>query len=313
MIDDLVKAFMTRYRVPGLSVAVARCGIVEHAAGYGLANVELQTPATADTVYQTASVGKQFTASLILMMLERGLLRLDDSIGPHFNGAWSNITARHLLSHTSGISDDGFGSLNLRLDYTDDELVAAIASTPLQSEPGAAFSYSNSGYILLGLLAGRITGRFYGDLLTDWIFAPLEMTTARIISEEDIVPNRAAGYRLESGVLRNQEYVSPGLNRTADGGLYVTVLDLAKWDRALYTGAILTNASREAMWTSVKDNYGFGWSISMTPRGRLVEHDGEWQGFSTHFARLLDEGLSVMVLANLAGVPIDELVKQILG
>ncbi len=196
-------------------------------------------------------------------------------------------------------------------------MVDAITSVPLDFEPGAAWSYSNSGYILLGILIAGITGRFYGDLLREWLFVPLEMTTARVISEEEIIPNRAAGYRLDGALLRNQEYVAPSLNRTADGGLYVTVLDLAKWDRALSVGALLTPASREAMWTPVtlangaRFSYGFGWSVESTPHGRLVEHDGEWQGFSTHFARYVDDGLSIMLLSNLCDAPVSELAREI--
>jgi CubicO group peptidase (beta-lactamase class C family) len=319
-LDLLITDYLTRYQIPGLSVAVANRGVLRHAAGYGFANLEHQSRATPDTIYQTASVGKQFTAALILLLAERGMVGIEETIAPHFApvpATWSGITLRHLLTHTSGISDEGFGRLNLRLDYTDQELVNAIASAPLEFEPGVRWSYSNSGYILLGILVARITGRFYGDLMREWIFTPLEMSTACTISEEDIIPNRAAGYRLEGGVLRNQEYVSPSLNRTADGGLYVSVLDLAKWDRALHDGGVLSAASQEAMWTPVKlaDGstyaYGFGWSVELSARGRVVEHDGEWQGFSSHIVRYVDEGLSVMVLANLCDAPVSELARAI--
>lgn len=319
-VEAHIEAHMERHKIPGLSVAILRQGTLVHAEGYGLANIEHQARATVDTIYQTASAGKQFTAALILLLAERGILRVDDRIAPHFDtapAAWNNITVRHLLTHTSGISDEGFGELNLRLDYTDSELVTAIASAPIAFEPGTAWSYSNSGYILLGILIARITGRFYAELLREWIFTPLEMTTARVISEEDIIPNRAAGYRLDGGLLRNQEYVSPTLNRTADGGLYVTILDLAKWDRELRTGTLLSQASREAMWSAVTLTngatypYGFGWSIGSSPRGRMVEHDGEWQGFSTHLARYLDDGLSIMILSNLSDAPVSDLARDL--
>jgi CubicO group peptidase (beta-lactamase class C family) len=309
-VDLLAEAHMARYRIPGLSLAVAHRGTLLHAAGYGFANLEHRAPATVDTIYQTASIGKQFTAALVVLLAERGQLQLDDAIVPYFDAApdaWRNITIRHLLTHTSGISDEAFGRFNLRLDFTDADLVSAIASTPLQFEPGAAWSYSNSGYILLGLLIARVTGRFYGDLLREWIFDPNGMTTARTISEDEIIPNRAAGYRLAGGQVCNQEYVSPSLNRTADGGLYVTVLDLAKWDRALLIG------NREALWTPVRLNdgttypYGFGWSIEPSPHGRVAWHDGEWQGFSTYIARYLDNGLSMMLLSNLCDAPVSEL------
>ena len=319
-IDLLIREYVARYNVPGLSIAVARDGVLIHFAGYGFANLEHRTPATVETVYQTASVGKQFTAALILLLAERGLLGIDDRIAPRFETAppsWSGITVRHLLTHTSGISDAGVLSLNYRLDYTDAEILSQIAESPLEFQPGTNWSYSNSGYVLLGFLIAHITGRFYGDLLQDWIFEPLEMTTAQVISESPIIPNRAAGYRWEGAVIRNQEYVSPSLNRTADGGLYVTVLDLAKWDRELAAGSLLSPESREAMWTPVRlangdiKAYGFGWDLESSPRGRLAQHDGEWQGFSTHFARYLDDGLSIMILSNLADAQVSDLAREI--
>lgn len=312
--DRLILPYLSRHRIPGLSIAAARDGELLEARGYGLANVEHQTAATADTVYQLASVGKQFTAVLVLMLSERRLLSLDESAGLYFGvDAWKEVTVRHLLTHTSGISDEGYSRLNNRLDYNDEELVSAIAAAPLLAEPGDVWSYSNSGYILLGILIGKVTGRFYGELLQEWIFAPLGMNTARVISEADIIPNRAAGYYLEGDALKNQEYVSPSLNRTADGGLYCSVLDLAKWDRALHAGELISAASRESMWSAARLNdgrvcdYGFGWSIAITTAGRLVEHDGGWQGFSSHFARNLDNGISVAVLSNLAWAPVSEL------
>jgi CubicO group peptidase (beta-lactamase class C family) len=318
--DQLVRDHMARYRIPGLSAAISRQGTVIHAAGYGFANLEHQVPATVDTIFQTASVGKQFTAALILLLSERGLVNIDQAIAPYFNSSppgWSAVTIRHLLTHTSGVPDAGYEQLNPRLDYSDADLLSAIASRPLDSSPGTEWRYSNSGYVLLGLIAAMVTGRFYGDLLRDWIFTPLAMTTARVINEEDIIPNRAAGYRLEGDRLLNQEYVSPTLNRTADGGLYVTILDLVKWDRALYSSELLSPASREAMWTPVRlaDGtaypYGFGWSLGTSPRGPFVEHDGEWQGFSTHIARYLQDGLGIMLLSNLADAPVSELARAI--
>jgi CubicO group peptidase (beta-lactamase class C family) len=319
-IEDLAHEHVARYRIPGLSLAVANRGTLLHAAGYGFANLEHRAPATPDTIYQTASVGKQFTAALVMLLAERGVLGIDDRIAPPFQAApasWSGITIRHLLTHTSGISDEGVLSLNSRLDYTDDELLSHIVASPLEFSPGTAWSYSNSGYVLLGLLIARLTGRFYGELLHDFIFNPLGMTTAQVISESAIIPNRAAGYRLENTVLLNQEYVSPTLNRTADGALYLTVLDLAKWDRELADGSLLSLASREGMWSpallanGASYPYGFGWDLGSSPRGRLVQHDGEWQGFSTHFARYLDDGLSIMILSNLADAPVSELSRAI--
>ena len=152
-----------------------------------------------------------------------------------------------------------------------------------------------------------MTGKFYGDFLQERIFQSLGMNTTRIISEADIVPNRAAGYRLVKGELKNQEWVSPTLNTTADGSLYFTSLDLAKWDAALYTEKLLRKSSFEQMWTVAKlkngqpnsDHYGFGWFIGTRDGHHVVEHEGAWQGFKSQISRYVDDKLTVIVLANL--------------
>jgi CubicO group peptidase (beta-lactamase class C family) len=153
-----------------------------------------------------------------------------------------------------------------------------------------------------------VTGEFYGDFLQERIFQPLRMST-RIISEADIVPNRAAGYRLVKGELKNQEWVAPSINTTADGSLYFTILDLAKWDAALYTERLLKRSSLEQMWTPVKLNdgmanprgYGFGWFIHDARGHRLIEHEGAWQGFTTNISRYVEDKVTIVVLTNLEG------------
>ena len=174
--------------------------------------------------------------------------------------------------------------------------------TPVGSEKHAC---SNVGYVTLGILIGKVTGRFYGDFLQQRIFKPLGMNTARIINEADIVPNRAAGYRLVRGELKNQEWVAPSLNTTADGSLYPTVYEMAKWDATLYTEKLLKQSSLEQMWTPVKLNdgqthpCGFGWALSEVRGHRIIEHGGAWQGFQSFIARYVDDKLTVVVLANL--------------
>ncbi len=158
----------------------------------------------------------------------------------------------------------------------------------------------------LGILIHKVTGKFYGDLLREKIFGPLGMTTARVLDEADIIPNRAAGYRLVEGKLKNQEWVSPTLNTTADGALYLTVLDMAKWDAALYSEKLLKKSSLDLMWTPAKLNdektvpYGFGWMLGEMRGHRVVQHGGVWQGFSAHIVRYIDKKLTVIVLTNLA-------------
>jgi CubicO group peptidase (beta-lactamase class C family) len=306
-VDDFVKAQIQERNIPGVSIAVVRDGQLVKAQGYGLANVELNAAATADTIYQSGSLGKQFTATLVMMLVEEGKLRLDESIRtymPEAPATWQGITVRHLLTHTGGVSNTLYEHIDMRQDYTEDELFKRIAELPLDFQPGEKWSYTNCGYITLGVLIHKVTGRFYGDLLREKIFGPLGMTTARIIDEADIIPNRAAGYQLVDGKLRNQEWVSPSLNTTADGSLYLTVLDLAKWDAALYTEKLLKRASLDLMWTPVKLNdgktepYGFGWFLGSANGHRAIRHGGAWQGFTSDISRYVDDKLTVIVLTN---------------
>ncbi len=314
-IDTYVEAQRQAQHIPGLSVAVVRNGQLVTARGYGLANVELDVPASAKTIYQSGSVGKQFAATAVMMLVEEGKISLDDRISqflPDTPPAWRDITVRHLLSHTSGIPEYT-DKVDLRKDYTEDQLYRFAAAAPLDFAPGEKWSYSNAGYALVGMIIRKVTGRFYGDVLHDRIFAPLGMETARVISEADIVPNRAAGYRLVDGVLKNQEWVAPMLNTTADGALYLTVLDMARWDAALYTERLLKRSSLEVMWTPARLNdgqpaggydegmtYGFGWALGTQAGHRTIEHGGSWQGFKAHIARYVNDRLTVVVLANLA-------------
>jgi CubicO group peptidase (beta-lactamase class C family) len=306
-VDDYLKTEMQRQRIPGASLVVVKDGQIILAKGYGLSNVELQVPAKPETIFQSGSMGKQFTATAVMMLVEAGKLNLSDPITKYFKdapAAWKDITVRHLLTHTAGTTDypDDF---DFRRDYTEDDLLKRAEAIPLAFQPGEKWSYSNLGYVLLGILIHKVSGQFYGDFLQERVFKPLRMTTARIISEADIVPNRAAGYRLVKGELRNQEWVSPSLNTTADGALYLTVYDMAKWDAALYTEKLLKKSSLEQMWTPVKLNngktypYGFGWSLGEVRGHHIIEHGGAWQGFKSYIARYVDDKLTVIVFLNL--------------
>jgi CubicO group peptidase (beta-lactamase class C family) len=308
-VDDAVKAEMAARKIPGLALAIVAEGKPVRMQCYGMANLEWNAAVAEDTIFQTGSVGKQFTASLVMLLVRDGKISLDDPIGKYFQPApeiWKGIKVRHLLSHTAGISNKLYEQIDLRKDYTEDELAKKIGSIPLDFPPGSKWSYSNPGYVLLGILIHKATGTFYGDLLKKRIFEPAGMTAARIINEADIIPHRAAGYRLVGNAVKNQAYVSPSLNTTADGSLYVTIRDMVRWDEALRAKKLLTEAELEAMWTRVKladgktAPYGFGWAVGEYKGQRLIEHGGAWQGFTTHIARYIDRNLTVIVLTNSA-------------
>jgi CubicO group peptidase (beta-lactamase class C family) len=309
-VTDYVKAEMQRQHIPGLSLLVIKNDKIIRAEGFGFANVELQVPVKSESVFQSGSVGKQFTATVVMMLVEEGKIGLDDPLTKYFPDApatWKDVTVRELLSHTAGFGDYP-KKFNYRKDWTEGEELKLIESIPLAYPPGTSWAYSNFGYVTLGILIHRVTGEFYGDFLQQRIFQPLGMDSTRIISEADIVPNRSAGYRLVKGELKNQEWVSPVVNTTADGSLYFTTLDLAKWDAALYTEKLLKRSSLDLMWTPVKlkngqpnkGHYGFGWFIDDRKGHRCIHHDGSWQGFETAIDRYVDDKLTVIALANLA-------------
>jgi CubicO group peptidase (beta-lactamase class C family) len=317
-IDAIVRSAMHAHQIPGVGLGVMRDGRLIKAAGYGYANVELNVPVSAASVFQSGSVAKQFTATAIMMLVNERKIGLDDPISKYFpearTAAAHAVTVRQLLTHTSGIPDI-FGEtdetsytkgiLDFRRDYTEEELLRKYLALKLDFQPGDQWNYSNTGYEILGFLIQRVSGEFYGDFLQQRIFGPLSMTSTRIISEEDIVPNRVSGYRIVGGELKNQEWIAPSLNTTADGGLYTNLIDLAKWDAALYTDKLLSRSEREQMWTPVRLNsgqvhpYGFGWELSAVKGHSLVFHTGSNQGFTISISRYVQDRLTVVVLTNL--------------
>lgn len=321
-VDDYVRAEMKAQKIPGVSIVVRRNGKIEKIAGYGVASLELNAPATPDTIYQSGSMGKQFTAAGILLLAEDGKLSLDDRLAKFFPDgppSWHRITIRQLLTHTSGIKDYS-DEYDMRADWTEDKQIAVAKTIPLDFEPGTQWSYSNTGYLILGILTSKLAGKHWSEFQSERIFKPLGMTTARMISEQDIIPNRSAGYELDDkGEVKNQEWVSPTVNTTGDGALYFSVKDLAAWDAALDAGKFLSPEHFKEWWTPVTlangttYPYGFGWGIQ-EQRGHLViEHGGAWQGFRTQIARYPEQHLSVSVLTNLGSAEPGKMAVAIAG
>jgi CubicO group peptidase (beta-lactamase class C family) len=325
-VAKLVTSEMEKQKIPGLALLVARDGKTVRAQGFGFANLEHRVPVKPETIFQSGSMGKQFAATAVMMLVEEGKIGLDDSITKYIEDApasWKPITIRQLLSHTSGFPDypDDF---DFQKNYKDaetheQEMLKLARSLPLAFEPGTQWKYCNLGYATVGAIIRKVSGKFYGDFLEERIFQPLDMQTTSIISESDIVPNRAAGYRLVKGQIKNQQWVSPTANTTADGALYFTILDLAKWDAALYGEKLLKRSTLEQMWTPVKlsngnpngDGYGFGWRSETKQGHRIVGHSGQWQGFYTHIARYVDDKLTVVVLTNLAYPKLQPIVEGV--
>lgn len=304
-IDDYIDAEIVRQNVPGLALAIMRHGQLVRAQGYGLANLEHHVPVHPDTLFKTGALGKQFTAVAVMMLVEDGKLQLDESVRKYLPEAprtWAPITVRNLLNHTSGLPPYPDGEF--RRDYTDAELLGIIYKQPLNFPVGSRWGYSYTAYVTLGMLINRVGGEFYADLLAKRIFAPLGMQTARLIDELAVVPNRAAGYELRDGELRNAEWVSPTANSTADGSLYLSVLDYARWDASLLGRKFLEPASwveiaRPAQLASGRSYpYGLGWFLERSAGQEVWRHSGSWQGFRTFAIRYLGDELTVVALAN---------------
>ena len=330
-IDRYVNAEITREHIPGLALGVYSRGQILLAKGYGLSNIELDVPVKPETVFQSGSVGKQFVSAAIMMLVEENKISLDDSIVKYFPDApewWRPILIKNLLSHTSGLAEYESGERTgpkgpfyLRLDFTEDELVKKIEQLPMEFKPGEKWNYRNTNYLLLGVIIHKITGVFYADYLQQRIFKPLGMNSTRLISEADIIPNRAAGYELHGDTLKNQDWVSPTFNSTADGALYFNVLDLAKWDEALYGTKLLKQSSLDRIWTVFplndgkpnSDNYGFAWEMNRINGHRVIGHGGEWQGFSCHISRYVDDGITVVVLTNRDSSPSEHIGEVVAG
>lgn len=314
-VDQYLQEEMRQQQIPGIALAVVKDGEPVLVKGYGRATLEHAVPVTPDTVFQLGSIGKQFTATAVMMLVNQGKLSLDDPLKkylPEVPDSWRAVTLRLMLNHQAGIAQFTTPKrqlLDLMHDYTDEELIKLAISQPLDFEPGTDVSYSDTAYVLLGFVINRVAGQFYGDFLQEHVFKPLGMERTRIISDSDIVPDRASGYeRRDDGTLRNQTPVSPALNRTADGSLYSTVRDLMKWDRALSGSAVLPHAQLERMWQidAHKNgerplyHFGYGWENNHLRDEHLIEYDGNWQGFQAVMSRYSQAHLTVILLTNLA-------------
>lgn len=305
-IDAYVKTEMQQQRIPGVSLAVVRNGKIELVKSYGFSNLEHRVPVKPETIFQSGSIGKQFAATAIMILAAEEKLSLEDKVSkflPDAPPSWSQITVRHLLTHTAGLGDYP-SDFDLRRDHTEAELWAMIKAIPPAHPPGEKWDYSNLGYVTLGIIIRKVTGKFHGDFVGERVFKPLGMQTARIISEADIIPNRAAGYRLVRGQLLNQEWVSPSTNTTADGPYYFTVLDLAKWDAGLLSESLLPQAQLAQMWKPVRlfdgsmKGYGFGWHTEVLHGRPVVFHGGAWQGFKSFIVRFPKDRITFIFMAN---------------
>jgi len=305
------------------SALVAENGKVIYKGGFGLANVEWGIPNTPDTKFRLGSITKQFTATVILQLVEQGKIKLDGKLSDYLpeyrKDTGDKVTIHHLLTHTSGIpsytNQPGFLENVSRNPYKVNEFVKKYASGDLEFEPGSKYSYNNSGYFLLGAIIERVTGKPYEQVLKQNIFDPVGMKNTGYDHHNTIILKRASGYT-KTPVLSNAAFLDMSIPYAA-GSLYSTVEDLYLWDQALYTDKLLSAASKELMYKPFLQNYAYGWVVRNASFKQnnndiqVIAHDGGINGFTTTIVRFPKERNLIVILDNSSSEYLDRISESI--
>lgn len=325
-IDADVQQVMQRFQVPGAAIAVIVDGKPLYSKAYGLRDRERALPVRSNTPFEIGSITKQFTAAAIVQLQEAGKLQLDDPLArylPHAPHA-SEVTLRQLLTHTSGLHDY-FDGPEAEVDdlvtrpITFDHLIARIADQPLDFPPGTRWSYSNTGYALLGKVIETVSGERYRDYLQRHMFEPLGMTHTFTLADSGRLAGMAVGYRHEQGLLRRAPYFHPDWSGAA-GFLVSTLDDLARWDAGLGGGKVVSAAGYAQMQTAFATadgkpvGYGLGLFVDTVYGQARIGHTGGAQGFTTADEYFPALGLRILAFTNLgdkkpeAGVTLTNLI-----
>lgn len=308
--DQVVQSFVPA-RFMG-TVLVARGDAVVLSKAYGVANLEWNIPNTPATKFRLGSLTKQFTAASILLLEERGKLKVDEPVKtylPDAPAAWEKITIFNLLTHSSGIPNfTSFPDYAATQAFATpvEKIVARFRDKPLDFAPGEKMSYSNSGYVLLGYLIEKITGGSYATFVQDNIFTPLGMKDSGYDSNSAVILRRASGYAPSPTGPVNAGFIHMSIPHAA-GALYSTTEDLLKWQQALYAGRVVSAASLQKMTTPFKGDYAFGLVVRTVNGRKVIAHGGGIEGFNTSLSYSPDEKLTIVVLSNINGPAANEL------
>ena len=309
-IDELMKQYYDYGQFNG-SILVADNGKIIYEKGFGMANMEWSIPNQPDTKFRIGSVTKQFTATLVLQLVEEGKIKLDGKITDYLpdyrKDTGEKVTIHQLLNHTSGIpsytSRPNFLAEVSRDPYSVADFVKKFASGDFEFEPGSKFSYNNSGYFLLGAIIEKVTGKSYETVLKERILAPLGMSNTGYDHHATLIQKRASGYQKTPVGYVNAAYLDMSLPYAA-GSIYSTVEDLYKWEQSLYEDKIISVESKRLMFTPGLSNYGYGVVIADQPIGKtdqktkVIQHGGGINGFNSLLTRLVDKHQTVILLDN---------------
>jgi CubicO group peptidase (beta-lactamase class C family) len=314
--DSAIDAILAPYRrpnVPGASVLVLQDGREIYGKAFGFADLEAHVPATIHTDYRLASLSKAFTAMSIMLLVKDGKLHYDDRLVDVLPGApvyARDVRIRHLLTHTSGLVDyEDFVPDSQTTQLNDDDVLALVKHTDtLNFAPGSAYHYSNTAYVLLGLIVRHLSGMPFPQFLHDRIFAPLHMdSTVAYVKGESTVPQRAYGYTGDSAGHFTRTDQSSTSATLGDGGIYTSVVDMAKWSDALDNATLVDRATMQRAWSPTmltngkESGYGYGWFVATVNGEPQLRHHGESTGFTNAILKYPNRKLTIIVLTNRTG------------
>ncbi|MBA4849524.1 serine hydrolase [Emticicia sp. BO119] len=334
-VDKYILARMAQSKIPAISIGIVYKGDLIYANAYGKANLEHNIALKPESPFKLASLTKPFTAFAILQLFEKGKIKLDEKASFYLKNLpikWETITVRQLLSHTSGLADyfqspDWSWQNSWRLDLSHKEFIAMNEKSPIIFSPGERMQYCNTNYYLLGMIIEVITGKSYNQYLKEEIFEPLGMSHTQIDKSEMLISDRVNGYTLSDKKLLNAEYTS-NTWAYSEGGLISTVEDLAKFDKALYSEALLRKETIKEMWSPSKlkngkegvigdngagnpNHYGLGWFLSDYKGHKLTLAGGNKPGFTCTYFHFEDKSLSIIILSNLSSSPLYPMAGEI--
>lgn len=316
-IDSLVNQYVTSYKFSG-TILVAKKGKVLLKKGYGYQNAEQKKQNTEETIYNIASLTKPFTAQLILKLQEKGQLSIKDTLGKYYPGYpnGNKITIHHLLTHTSGVynytNDKDFMSGDQTRPVTLEQMIAVFKDKPLDFEPGSKFSYSNSGYTLLGYIIEKVTAKRYSKVVEEMIFHPLKMKNTSYGFNESKNKNNATGYQWYAKEnYRKANYVDTSISY-ATGAINSTVEDMYKWHRSWESGFLLHSSVVKAYKRDM-GNYGYGWFTDSLYGRQRISHSGNIPGFKSNINRIPADDVCVIALSNANNAEVGEMVRKIMA
>ncbi len=323
-VEKAIAEHMREQSIPGVGVAIVHNGKAIYAKGFGRANLEHDVPVTTDSMFLIASVSKPMLAMGIVLLAQQGKLSIDDPVSKHIADApraWSEITLKHLMQHTSGIvrESPAFDGNKQQLDA---DLIKATFATPLDFATNTKLQYCNICYFTLAEVITRVSGQPWPDFMAKQIFAPAGMAATRTASTSAVIPNRVASYSSKDGAYAvEREYVA----LRPSGAFASSINDLVKWEQAIFEQrilnasslarlrqpAILSDGSAAKYATSPVSAYGLGWVLATFNGQPQVWHGGSLAGFRTIFSRYPESGITIIVLTNSASARVQNIEKSI--